>query len=166
MVLILGMIVLSCRKSELPETPIAPTPYRIGIPFRFPSQLNIPDDNPMTVEGIELGRMLFYDGRISGRTDPDSMMCCATCHLQSRSFECGIDHPKFSGGHPFGITGIPTPHVMMPLINLVWTHTGYLWNGNVYPENPASGVRHLEDLVWLAIVAPHEMNGDTNRECS
>jgi len=125
--------------------------------------MNIPADNPMTVEGIALGRALFYDGRISGRTDPDSMMCCATCHLQSRSFECGIDHPKFTGGHPFGVTGILTPHYMMPLINLVWTNTGYLWNGKVYPDNPVSGFRHLEDIVWMAIVAPHEMDSDTNR---
>lgn len=117
----------------------------------------------MTVEGIDLGRKLFYDGRISGSTHPDSMMTCATCHLQSRSFECGMDHPKFTGGHPFGVTGIPTPHFMMPMINLVWTHTGYLWNGRVYPDNPASGIRQLEDLVWMAIVAPHEMNSDTNK---
>ena len=59
----------------------------------------------MTVEGIELGRYLFYDGRVSGRTDPDSLMSCSTCHLQSHSFECGIDHPKFTGGHPYGLTG-------------------------------------------------------------
>ena len=117
----------------------------------------------MTVEGVELGRKLFYDGRISGSTHPDSMMSCSTCHLQSRSFECGIDHPKFIDGHPFGVTGILTPHFMMPLINLVWTHSGYLWNGRVYPDNPASGIRQLEDLVWMGIVAPHEMNSDTVR---
>lgn len=117
----------------------------------------------MTVEGIELGRKLFYDGRISGSTHPDSMMTCATCHLQSRSFECGIDHPIFKDGHPFGVTGILTPHFMMPMINLVWTQTGYLWNGKIYPENPVSGIRHLEDLLWMAIMAPHEMNSDTNR---
>ncbi|MFH1936440.1 MAG: cytochrome c peroxidase, partial [Bacteroidota bacterium] len=161
--LILLTVFVSCKKSDPQEPPFKPTPYNLEIPFRFPTQLNIPVDNPMTVEGVELGRMLFYDGRISGRTDPDSMMTCATCHLQSRSFECGIDHPKFTGGHPFGVTGIPTPHVMMPMINLVWTHTGYLWNGKVYPDNPSSGIRHLEDLVWMAIIAPHEMNSDTNR---
>ncbi len=161
--IIIFLALFSCKKSDPPVSSYQPTPYQIVIPFRFPTQLNIPDDNPMTVEGIELGRMLFYDGRISGSAHPDSMMTCATCHLQSRSFECGIDHPKYTGGHPFGVTGIPTPHYMMPMINLVWTHTGYLWNGKIYPDNPAPGIRHLEDLVWMAIIAPHEMNSDTNK---
>jgi cytochrome c peroxidase len=117
----------------------------------------------MTIEGIELGRYLFYDGRISGRSHPDSMMSCATCHLQSRSFECGIDHPKYTGGHPSGVTGIETPHYMMPLINLVWTQSGYLWNGVIEPANTSPARRQLEDLVWMGIVAPHEMNSDTNK---
>src|SRR5512133_3432049 len=162
--IIIGILLLllsSCGK----EGPSAdkPTPYVLEIPLFFPTQLNIPADNPMTVEGIALGRKLFYDGRISGRTDPDSMMSCSTCHLQSRSFECGLDHPKFTGGHPFGLTGIPTPHAMLPMINLAWTNTGYLWNGIVESGNPDASKRTLEDLVWMGIVAPHEMAGDTIR---
>jgi cytochrome c peroxidase len=117
----------------------------------------------MTVEGIELGRYLFYDGRLSGRTDADSLMSCSTCHLQSHSFECGLEHPKFSGGHPYGLTGIPTPHMMMPMINLVWAENGYLWNGKVSSVNPSPAVKNLEDLTWMAIVAPHEMHGDTSK---
>jgi len=145
---------ISCKKSGPVDPGFQPTPYEFGIPFRFPDQLRIPADNPTTVEGVELGRRLFYDGRVSGRSDPDSMMSCATCHLQSRSFECGIDHPLFTGGHPHGATGIPTPHYMMPLINLLWTPSGYLWNGSV---------AEIEAFTWMAIVAPHEMNSDTNR---
>ena len=140
-----------------------PTPYIIAIPNHFPLQLNIPADNPMTVEGVTLGRYLFYDGRISGRSDPDSMMSCATCHLQEHSFECGLDHPKFTGGHPFGVTGIPTPHYMLPMINLVWSGSGYLWNGFVNKDNPNPGARELEDIVGMAIAAPHEMFSDSNR---
>lgn len=117
----------------------------------------------MTMEGVSLGRYLFYDGRISGRTAPDSLMSCSTCHIQSHSFECGIDHPDFPGGHPHGLTGIPTPHFMLPMINLAWTNHGYLWNGKVSSENPAPAFRELEDVTWMAIVAPHEMTGDTNR---
>lgn len=155
------LLSFSCAKEEPP--PDGPTPYAIDIPMFFPTQLNIPADNPMTVEGIALGRMLFYDGRLSGRTDPDSLMSCATCHLQEHSFECGLDHPLFANGHPHGLTGIPTPHAMMPLINLVWTSTGYLWNGFIEPSNPDPARRNLEDLVWMGIVAPHEMAGDTTR---
>ena len=155
------LFLVSCGKDE----PVVdkPTPYVIDIPLFFPTQLSIPADNPMSVEGIALGRKLFYDGRLSGRTDPDSLMSCSTCHLQSHAFECAIDHPKYTGGHPFGLSGVPTPHTMMPLVNLVWTSTGYLWNGVIEPANPDPAKRQLEDLVWMGIVAPHEMAGDTNR---
>ena len=151
----------ACKKTPDEETVSKPTPYTIEIPRYFPTLLNIPADNPMTVEGITLGRYLFYDGRMSGRTDPDSMMCCATCHLQSRSFECGIDNPAFFNGHPHGLTGIPTPHSMLPMINLVWHFNGYLWNGKISATNPSPSLRNIEDLTCMAIMAPHEMHGDT-----
>ncbi|MDZ7740494.1 MAG: cytochrome c peroxidase [Bacteroidota bacterium] len=117
----------------------------------------------MTVEGVELGRYLFYDGRMSGRTHPDSLMSCATCHIQENSFECGIDHPEYEGGFTHGITGKPTPHVMLPLINLVWNEQGYLWNGYVSEKNPDPHFKSIESLVWMGITAEHEMNSDTNR---
>ena len=117
----------------------------------------------MTVEGIALGRYLFYDGRLSGRSDPDSLMCCATCHIQANSFVCGINNPVFTGGHPHGLTGILTAHYMLPMINLVWTNHGYLWNGLVSGDNPKPGNRTLEDVVGLVIALPSEIHGDTNR---
>lgn len=157
------LVVLSCKKKEEQKDSYTPTPYAIQIPLHFSSLLNIPADNPMTQEGIELGRDLFYDGRLSGRTDPDSMMSCSTCHIQSNSFECGIDHPKFKGGHPFGLTGIPTAHFMLPMINLAWNSTGYLWNGAVYPGNPDLQNRNLEDIVTMVMTIPQEMDADTNK---
>lgn len=159
------LTLLSCSTDEpspQPE-PYQPTPYEIDIPYGFPTILNIPADNPMTVEGVELGRKLFYDGRLSGRTHPDSLMSCGTCHLQEKSFECGIDHPEFTNGFTHGITGTPTPHVMLPLINLVWNSNGYIWNGLVAPENPSMIYGNLEDLVWMGVAAEHEMNSDTTR---
>ncbi len=89
---------ISCKKPDPDPEPYVPVPYTIRIPRYFPDKLNIPADNPMTVEGVALGRYLFYDGRLSGRTDPDSLMTCYTCHLQSRSFECGIDHSEIYRG--------------------------------------------------------------------
>jgi len=140
-----------------------PTPYAFTIPAYFPTRLNIPADNPMTIEGIALGRYLFYDERLSGRTTPDSMMSCGTCHLQENSFECGINHPKFTGGRPFGITGIQTPHVMLPLINLVWNESGYFWSGLVCKNGPDAQKQNIEDIVYMGVTAPHEMAADTNQ---
>ncbi len=159
-VLLAGGVLSGCKKDE-PAEPYKPTPYEIEIPFGFPTELNIPDDNPMTVEGVELGRYLFYDGRLSGRTDPDSLMSCSTCHRQERSFEAGVDHPDFPGGFPHGITGKPTHHVMLPMINLVWNDNGYGWNGFLYPDNPNPNLRNIEDFVRLAVVAEDEIDGDT-----
>lgn len=153
----------SCTKNTGSLPSFHATPYTIQVPLHFPQEMNIPADNPMTVEGITLGRYLFYDGRLSGRTDPDSLMSCATCHLQSHSFVCGIDNPAFPGGHPHGLSGEPTAHYMLPMINLVWTNHGYLWNGLVSSDNPVPGLRNLEDVVELVIELPSEINGDTNR---
>lgn len=158
--LALVLILSKCNKYE---SEYDPTPYSVSVPKFFPTRMNIPADNPMTKEGVELGRYLFYDGRMSGNTEPDKMMSCGTCHLQSRSFECGIDNPKYKGGRPFGITGIETPHYMLPLINLVWNETGYLWSGSISESNPNPSQRNIEDLVAMAVTAPHEMAGDTNK---
>ncbi len=165
----------ACKKDDPipPEPDVKPaTPYNFVVPKGFPTILNIPEDNPMTVEGVKLGRYLFYDGRLSGRDDPDSLMSCATCHLQSSAFEIGKNHPKYPDGHPYGLTGIYTPHYPLPLFNLIWNSEGYLWNGFISKDNhnlgipsygiPAEPQYHLtniESLVWMGVVAKHEMHG-------
>ncbi|MGB2423876.1 MAG: cytochrome c peroxidase, partial [Flavobacteriales bacterium] len=53
-----------------------PTPYELPIPPFFPP-MDIPADNPLTVEGVELGRMLFWETRLS----EDQTMSCGSCHL-------------------------------------------------------------------------------------
>jgi cytochrome c peroxidase len=138
-----------------------PTPYAIEVPFPFPTELQIPEDNPLTVEGIALGRYLFYDGRLSGRTHPDSLMSCGTCHIQQNSFEAGINHPVFTGGYVHGINGEQTQHIMLPLVNLVWNGQGFGWSGFLYPDNPDENFRGIEDFVRIAVLAKDEMMGDT-----
>ena len=54
-------LLTSCRKEKVS---FIPTPYTIQIPSHFP-QMNIPEDNPMTEEGVELGRFLFYETKLS-----------------------------------------------------------------------------------------------------
>ncbi|MFZ4414397.1 MAG: cytochrome-c peroxidase [Bacteroidales bacterium] len=175
---LLFLVFGACSKDN--SEPIAvsnqPTPYSIIIPRFFPTILNIPADNPMTLEGVKLGRYLFYDGRLSGRTQSDSMMCCATCHVQANGFEVGMNNPKFPNGKTFGLTGIPTPHYMLPMVNLVFNNTGYLWNGIVNKNNTQLGnaeynvpalpefhFKNIESIVWLAITAPNEINGSIEK---
>jgi len=154
----------SCKEKPPPPNYKA-TPYDFNVPPYFPTQLNVEDGNPLTVEGIELGRYLFYDGRLRGYlgNDPDSLMSCATCHVQQYGFKCGMDNPRFPDGKTFGITGIPTPHNMMPLCNLIFNHNGYFWNGSIHKSNPNAQQRTLEDVVYMGVVAPHEMNSTMER---
>ena len=154
-VFFLFLVVACSCGNRLPQYSYEPVPYDLGVPF-FPDSLNIPADNPMTQDGVRLGRYLFYDERLSG--DPKRPMSCATCHKQENSFECGT--ADFPDGRPVGNSGKKTPNVMLPLINLVWNSNGYFWNGYI---NKESG-KNIETTVPMAITAPHEMDGDI--ECT
>ena len=80
-------IFVSCRKDKADYNP---TPYQLEIPSHFPDMI-IPSDNPMTKEGVELGRYLFYEKQLSG----DNSMNCATCHMPEHAFS---DPNKYSVG--------------------------------------------------------------------
>lgn len=140
------LFISACNKNTEPDLIPAykPTPYTIEIPFRFPTKLNIPEDNPLTVEGIELGRNLFYDTRLAGRADENKYMSCSSCHKQENSFIIRMPRP-----HPFGLDGTSTHHAMLPLINLVWNPGTYGWDGSV----PS-----IEEDVLGVITDPNEFN--------
>ena len=59
-------------------------------------------------------------------------------------------------GRPVGRRGKATRHNAMPLMNLVFNHEGYFWNGSVCPQN-ANGHRSIEDIVLMAIEADDEL---------
>jgi len=48
--------------------------------------LSIPDNNPQSIEKIELGRLLFNDARFSG----DGTISCASCHHSDKAFTDGL----------------------------------------------------------------------------
>src|SRR6187549_3436178 len=89
LVMIMVIAFKSCKKDE-EVLPYEPTPYELDIPQGFP-QMPIPANNPLTVEGVELGRRLFYDERLSG----DNTISCAACHHPSMNF---TDTARFSTG--------------------------------------------------------------------
>jgi cytochrome c peroxidase len=71
----------------------------------------------MTVEGIELGRYLFYEKQLSG----DNSMNCASCHMPQHSFS---DVNQYS----VGIDGLFGNRQSMALINLGWENY-FFWDG-------------------------------------
>ena len=76
-------------------------------------------DNPITVEGIELGRRLFYD-KTMGR---DSAFACADCHQQERAF---TDGRRLA----VGVAEREGRRNAMSLVNLVFAADGFNWNGS------------------------------------
>lgn len=70
----------SCKKDTPEPAKTWATPYTLKIPPRFPAP-SIPADNPMTVEGVQLGKMLYFDPILSsnGRS-------CSSCHHPDKSF--------------------------------------------------------------------------------
>lgn len=98
---------MTCKKeidTELKPLERPLTPYVINSPAYFP-QLIIPDNNPLTVEGIELGRKLYYDPILS-----NNGQSCSNCHSQANAFTSSTVNS-------------------MPHMNLAWNNK-FLWNGS------------------------------------
>ena len=112
-VIFMLLLFAACRKDKADYTP---TPYQLKIPAHFPDMI-IPSDNPMTVEGVELGRFLFYEKQLSG----DNSMNCASCHMPQHSFS---DNNQYS----VGIDGVFGNRQSMALINLGWENY-FFWDG-------------------------------------
>lgn len=141
-VLSIGLFVTSCRKAGCTDpnavnynpaakvddgsceclTSQTATPYNLQIPATFQQFLPapiIPADNPMTVEGVALGKKLFFDPRLSA----DLTQSCSSCHLPSQAFD---DTNRFS----IGIDGIAGTRNAMPLFNHAWNLTNkFFWDG-------------------------------------
>ena len=79
--IILACVFFSCRKKVEVEYIYNPTYVTLEVPDNFPP-LEIPQENPLTEEGILLGRHLFWDTKLSG----DNSLACASCHLPQHAF--------------------------------------------------------------------------------
>lgn len=131
--ILISILLFSCKKNEVD---MSITPYELKIPSHFPA-MPIPGDNPMSVEGVELGRKLFYDTRLS----LDNSISCASCHNQANGFS---DHNQFS----IGVNGTVGVRQSMSLVNLGW-QSAYFWDGRA---------ETLEEQVLHPVSDPIEMN--------
>ncbi len=94
-------------------------------------------NNPVTEEGFQLGRKLFYDGRLS----KDGNFPCASCHQQFASF-ANFDHDVSHGfNNQFTSRNAPS------LANLAW-RKDFHWDG---------GVNHLDVQPLSPLTAHNEM---------
>ncbi|MEO6130307.1 MAG: cytochrome c peroxidase [Saprospiraceae bacterium] len=101
---------------DLTHIPYQPITYFPTIPNGYPA-LEQPTDNVMTIDGIQLGRKLFYDPILS----IDSTKSCSTCHQQEKSF---TDHLPFSEG----VNG-HTNRSSLSLVDVGFQFHGFFWDG-------------------------------------
>ncbi len=145
-VFIILSFIISCKKKENP-LPLSsqdcnPTPYPLEIPSYFGSNDTVQQrlkNNPLTIEGVELGRHLFYDPILS----ENYTISCSSCHQQQYGFS---DPRRFS----LGTRGLQGKRNSMALVNLLWTRD-FFWDGRA---------RTLEEQVLHPIQDPLEMNMD------
>ena len=118
-----------------------PAHFRTPAARRFD---NTPFDNPVTDAGATLGRVLFYDTRLSA----NNTTACASCHQQSRAF---VDRERFSKG----FEGKRTDRNAMSLVNLRFYPRGrFFWDERA---------RSLEEQVLMPIRSRTEMGQDLSR---
>lgn len=119
------------------------TPYRLTIPSYVPVP-SLPRDNPLTDEGVALGRLLFNDTRLS----INGRQSCASCHLAERAF---TEDQAVS----VGAEGAPGTRNAMPLLNLAWK-SSFFWDGRTASlreqvlqpiENPVEMHESLSNVV-------------------
>jgi len=124
-------LLASCRGDDdasdriTPPIPSIPTPYALEIPIHF-NRINtpiIPLNNPLTVEGIELGKKLFFEKMLS----KDNSISCGSCHNPANAFN---DKGKVKSA---GVNGTQSIRNAMPLFNLAWgsvTSGRFNWHGS------------------------------------
>ena len=110
---------LSCSNED---TGYEPTPQPLNIPILFSDHIIppvIPNDNPQTIEGVALGKKLFFDTILSA----NDTQACASCHSPQNSF---TDNTPTSDG----IDGVFGTRNSMPLFNLAWNYgERFTWDG-------------------------------------
>ena len=113
---------MACSDANSGDQTYIHIPATQDIPVLFQDRLIdplIPTNNPLTEEGIALGKQLFFDRRLSG----DHSQSCASCHNPRNAF---TDNSQFCNGID-GSVGIRNS---MPLFNLAWNFSDrFAWDG-------------------------------------
>jgi cytochrome c peroxidase len=132
------------RTFQLPDVPYQYAYLDLPSHFKEPAAQkfdNTPSDNPITDAGATLGRVLFYDTRLSA----SNTVSCGSCHVQSHAF---VDPNRFSKGFKGGLTD----RHAMNLVNLRFhPRARFFWDerGN-----------NLEAMVLLPVENSLEMGQD------
>jgi len=158
-IIILLTGVLSCTPPDDDDVttdgkfnPIQPTAFTLTYPAHFDFILPpiIPEDNPLTEEGIALGKRLFFEKKLS----KDNSISCGSCHQPANSF-----NDKGNKLSP-GVNGVLGIRNAMPLFNLAWgsvTSKRFNWHGSAesLEEQAFEPVRNSKEMneTWINVVS-------------
>ncbi|MGH1336803.1 MAG: cytochrome-c peroxidase [Aureispira sp.] len=128
---------------DLTDIAYNPTAYTIVPPQGLPP-MEVPANNPMTEEGIRLGRHLFYDPILS----LDSTISCSSCHKQEKAFTDGVALST-------GIDGLVGTRSSMSLINVGYSwiqgrQHNFMWDGRFVTLEELSTKGPIMDPVEMA----------------
>lgn len=145
---IMSLLVLTGCRKDPNFSVVDTTPYAIEYPeimAQYLPPISSPKDNPLTVEGVELGRKLFYDELLSINNNQS----CASCHLLDRGM-------SDTGAVSVGSEGMVGTRNAMPLFNLGWMDH-FFWDGraNTLEEQALMPVRDPIEMheSWTNVVA-------------
>ncbi|HYG51492.1 MAG TPA: cytochrome c peroxidase [Flavobacteriales bacterium] len=93
---------------------------KINVPKGWPKPTHDFEKKPVTTQGFELGRKLFFDPVLSG----DSTISCASCHLPYTNFT-HVDHAL-----SHGIGGLKGTRNTLSIINVAWNKS-FMWDGGI-----------------------------------
>lgn len=138
--LLLVFVFWSCTDDSSEEYQNIPITFQV--PSNFPPTAYNFETNPLTQKGFELGKKLFYDGRLSS----DGIISCSFCHIQQDAFT----HHGHSFSHGIG-ENIGTRNAP-PIQNMAF-QTSFMWDG---------ATNDLNLLSIIPISSEIEMNGNFN----
>jgi cytochrome c peroxidase len=118
------------------------TPFPFVVPKGFPPPVYQFKNNTRTKQGFELGRKLFYDGKLS----KDGNFPCSSCHQQFAAFATYEHRLSHGFNNQFSFRNAPG------LFNLAWEKE-MNWDG---------GINHIEVQPLAPLLDPHEMNEELN----
>ncbi|MEO1261522.1 MAG: cytochrome c peroxidase [Bacteroidota bacterium] len=123
--------------NDLTDIAYDPSPYELPEMIGWDVKMIIPADNPLTIEGVDLGHKLFFDPILS----VDSTISCSSCHDPKLSFN---NQTALSAG----VNGLTGRRSSMSLINAGFFENGLFWDG----RSPS-----LEDQALHPVTDPVEM---------
>lgn len=134
------MAASACKKDDavIAVEDSRPHPHQLDVPANFPAPV-ADADNPLTNEGVALGRLLFYDKRLSG----SNQLSCASCHRQDIAFSDAVALSNL------GESGKTLPRHAPALINTAWMQSGLFWDG---------GSTNLESQAFGPLTSVDEMH--------